>query len=263
MRKSIFVAFSLVLLLLSGIGAAALTAADAKQAWVDAKKVSAEAQGLHKDAKLRFVNEPTPENENDVVDTGKLVLNDALDEVEAWLVWKDLEAKENTDVAQDIKDAISGDVEKNLAKVDSLRTDVAGIKNRFELGVVFLKMIGKYMELLTDVARNSGASWVDVGEKQADKAEGYEAKLRDVAVGMDDNGVILGKLDAAKDALSSARRNIASAEAAYKQVVLPGTPLLRFSEGNNYLRVARSELLIAHKNLNEAFLLMSSRGDLV
>ena len=47
------------------------------------------------------------------------------------------------------------------------------------------------------------------------------------------------------------------AEDAYAEVVLPGTPLIKFSEGNNNLRAARMNLIAAHKNLNQAYMLIA------
>jgi len=216
-------------------------------------KANKELQEVHRDAKLAFAEDKSPENEETVIDTGKDVLNGALDESEAWLLWKDLEAQDNPDVPDDIKDRISDDVAANLDKIDELREEVDDVSNRFELGVVFLRMIGKYFELLSDVSRNSGMMWVHIGNVRADKIEDFSSKLRETAEDMDDNEEILEKLDMADEELEIARRNIDNAEDTYAQVKIPGTPLIKFGEGNQYLRAAKLNLVGAHKHLNQAY----------
>jgi hypothetical protein len=260
MKKMLLFVFLASLLLLQAVAVSALSAGEAKQSWLDAKQVSKDAQTVHQDAKIKWAADKTPENDKEVVDTGKVVLDAALDEAGAWLVWKDLEAEENSEVPEDIKQSISDDVDANLAKVDALRTDVSNVKNQFELGVVSLKMLGKYFELVADVARNSGKMWVFIANTNADKAEEYEGKLRSAAEGMSDSSDIISKLDSAKSELETARRNIDSAASVYEQVRIPGTPVLKFAEGNNYLGAARSNLILAHSYLNQAYLAMVARG---
>jgi len=235
----------MVVLLLLASPVYALTAGEASLA----------AQTEHRDAKIAFAGNKSEDNRQEVVDTGKEVLHAALDEVEAWLVWKNLEAEES-EITDDLKETIADDIETNLEKIEVLRTDVDGVTNQFELGIVFLKMVGKYVELLTDVARDAGMIWVQLGEDYLDRAEDYESKLRAEAENMDDNSEILEKLDNAKDDLEEARANVDKAEDSYEQVVLPGTPLIKFAEGNNYLRVARTNLLSAHAGLNQAYQMM-------
>ena len=258
MRRIVF--FVIALLLLHTIAVGALSAGEAKTGWLEAKKVSREKQEIHRDAKIEFAADKSEENRQAVVDTGKEVLHAALDEAEAWLNWKDLEAKESPHIPEDLKEAISRDVETNLAKVDELRTDVDGVTNRLELGIVFLKMVGKYMELLTDVARNSGKMWVHIGNTHLDTAEDYESKLRLEAEKIEDNLAITEKLDVAKEYLNEARSNIDKAETSYEKVMLPGTPLINFAQGNDYMRVAKTNLLGAHRNMNNAYSLMLRGG---
>lgn len=253
MKKILTVFLLVCLVVLQSIAVSALTADQAKQEWRDAKQVSKEKQETHRDAKIEFAGDKSEENRQKVVDTGKDVLNAALDEVEAWLVWKELEAQENPDVPSDLKEDISDDVESNMAKIDDLREDVDGIDNQVELGLVFLKMIGKYAELLTDVARNSGKMWVHIGNTHLDIAEDIEAKLRTEA---DGNDAVIEKLDSAKDSLEEARSNVDKAEDSYLQVKLPGTPLIKFAEGNNYMRTARTNLLSAQSDLHQAYRLL-------
>ncbi|MBU0457491.1 MAG: hypothetical protein ABH824_06805 [Nanoarchaeota archaeon] len=251
MAKKIVTVFLVILLVLMQVAAvSALTASEAKEDWRDAKELSKETQEKNQDAKIKYAGNKTVENNQEVIDTGKEVLHAALNEAEAWLIWKDLEADENQDVPDDLKDSIKEDVDANLAKIDSLRTEVDGIQTRFDLGVVFLKMIGNYFELLSDVARNSGNVWVYIADTHADKIESYELKLRDAANHKED---VLAKLDSAHLELETARKNIDNAELTYKEVKLPGTPLVKFAEGNNYLRAARANMIAANQNLNQAY----------
>ena len=258
-KKPVIAFFLIALLMMQCTVVAALTESEAKQAWRDAKTVSLEKQEIHLDAKIKFAGNNSEENRQDVVDTGKDVLYAALDEAEAWLVWKDLEAQSNPDLPDDLKDTIHEDVENNLAKIDELRTDVDGIENPLQLGLVYLKMVGKYVELLTDVARDSGKILVYIGNTRIDTAEDIESKLRAEAGNINGNDDIIEKLDAAKADLEEAQSNVNKAEASYNQVVLPGMPLIKFQEGNNYLRVAKTNLISAQSNLHQAYTLMLGR----
>lgn len=246
----------IVLLLMKSIAVSALTESDAKQDWRDAKQVSHDKQQIHRDAKIVFAGDKSEENRQAVVDTGKETLHAALDEAEAWLIWKDIEANENPDLPDDLKETISEDVQTNLDKIDELRTDVNGVDNQLELGLVFLKMIGSYHELLTDVARDWGKILVHLGNTRLDTAEDYESKLRAEAENMENNADIMDKLDLARNDLDETRSNVDKAESSYDQVVLPGTPLIKFAEGNNYMRTARTNLLSALSNLNQAYNMM-------
>lgn len=246
----------IAVLLIQVFAVTALTADEAKKEWKDAKQASKEKQEIHRNAKVDFAANKSEENRQAVIDTGKDVLNAALDEAEAWLVWKDIEAEEDEELPEDLKETIKEDIEKNLDKIEELRTDVDGITNQLELGLVFLKMVGKYVELLTDVARDSGMILVHIGEARIETVEEYEAKLRDAAESIDDNEEILEKLDDAKEDLDEAKSNVAKAKDSYEEVVLPGTPLIKFAEGNNYMRTAKTNLLSAHADLNQAYQLM-------
>jgi len=254
-KTGLIVLVALLLLLQVGV-VSALTASEAKQEWLDAKHESSEAHKVHRSAKIDWAADKTEENNQIVIDTGKDLLNAALDEAEAWLIWRDLEVEENQEVPSDLKQTIHEDVVTNLDKIDVLRGEVDGVETKFELGIVFLKMIGKYFELVADVARNTGLIWVHIGNTRADTVADYEAELREEAESMSDNSEILEKLDMARDELETARTNINNAEAEYGQVKLPGTPLIKFSNGNNYLRIARGNLLSAHGYLNQAYNLM-------
>lgn len=253
MKKALIVFLLISVLLLQSIAVSALTASEAKAEWREAKQVSKEKQQAHRDAKIDFAGNNSEENKQAVIDTGKETLHAALNEAEAWLIWKQLEAEENPDVPEDLKDDINEDVEKNLEKIDELREEVDDVEGRVELGIVFLKMVGKYFELLTDVSRNSGKMWVHIANKRIETIEDYEEKLRETAEGMDDNEEIIEKLDDAKDDIEEAKSNIEKAEDSYGQVKTGGRPLIKFAEGNNYLRTAKTNLLSAHTNLNQAY----------
>ncbi|WP_406660695.1 hypothetical protein V7O66_12765 [Methanolobus sp. ZRKC3] len=259
-RSTLIISLMLALFLMQPLAAAASTASEAKQDWLDAKQQSLEVQEIHREAKVAWAADQTPENDQAVVDTGKDALNAALDEVESWLLWKSLEAEENPQIPEDLKQSISDDVDNNLQKIDELRGDVDAVETRLELGLTSLKMVGKYLELLTDVARNSGNVWVHVADEKADTVEHFESILREAAEDMDDNEAIIEKLDMAKVELQSARDNIDRAEAEYEQVVVPGTPLIKFSNGNNYLRIAKGNLISSHGHLNQAYNMIRAGG---
>lgn len=262
MKRSRFIAsLMLILILMQPLALAASSTSEAKQDWLDAKQESLKAQETHRKAKVTWAADQTPENNQIVIDTGKEALHAALNEVEAWLLWKDLEAKENSDIPDELKQSISADVDNNLQKIDELRGDVDAVENRIQLGLVSLKMVGKYLELLTDVARNSGNMWVHIADTKADTVEHFESILREAGEDMDDNDEIIEKLDMAKAELQSARDNIDRAEAEYEQVVLPGTPLIKFSNGNNYLRIARGNLISSHGHLNQAYTMIRAGGN--
>lgn len=240
--------------------ASALTASDARQDWLDAKQASLDAQVAHREAKIDWAADKTDENNQRVIDTGKASMHAALDEAEAWLVWKQQEVDENPAIPADLRTAIENDVDANLAKIDDLRDEVDAVETRIDLGLTFLRMVGEYMELLTDVARDSGLVWAYIAESYADTADGYEEKLRSAAEGMPENAAIVEKLDLARDDIDDAYENIENARDEYEQVVLPGSPLIRFSNGNNYLRIARGDLLSAQGSMNQAYALMVAQG---
>ncbi len=243
------------------VAVSAMSVQDAKQDWYDAKDNSLEARQAYRNAKVDWAADRSQGNEQKVVNMGKNSLHAALEEAEAWLIWKGLEAEEDPRVPDDIKRSIQEDVDKNLEKIDELRAEVDGIENRLQLGIVFLKMVGSYTELMTDVGRNTGSMWVYVANEQADRVEEYEQKLRNAAAGLTDNEDIIAELDLARDDIDSARENIDNAEAQYQQVTLPGTPLIRFSNGNNYLRIAKGDLLSAHRHLEQAYSMILAGGE--
>lgn len=246
--------------LLFSFAAAALafTQSEAKAQWIQAQQLRLQADADYRQSVLDYQQDKTPENDKKVVDAAKIVLTSALDEAGAWLKWKQIEAREDSRVPSDIKENIDADVEKNLATIETLRTDVADIQNRLQAGAVFLKIVGSYAGLLTDVARNTGAMWSFIGSSLAASATDFEAKLRASAAGIEDNTDILAKLDAAKAEIATAKSKIGIAGTAYKNVRLPGTPFVKFAEGNAYLRQARANLINAQVQLEYAFRLIAS-----
>jgi len=235
----------------------ASTSSQAKQDWLEAKRIRFEMDAGHKQAKLDYAQDKTQENEQQVIDTAKDLFNAVLDEVESWLEWKKVESQENPNVPDEIQTNIENDVAVNVSKIDDLRGDVDSIKTQGDVGATFLKMIGSYIELLTDVARNSGAMWASIGDKLIETAKKYEQKLRDAAEKLSDNDEIINKLNVAKAELETAQDKVNLAESAYKQVKLPGTPLVKFAEGNTYLRQAKTNLINAQQQLEHAFNLIT------
>jgi hypothetical protein len=259
-KLTVFVVLLSLLLIIQPISVSALTSGEAKLAWYDAKEQSREAQEIHRQAKVTWAADQTPGNNQLVIDSGKEALSAALDEAEAWLIWKNIEVSEDPGIPDDLKITIQDDVEQNLAKIDDLREDVDAIETRFDLGIAFLKIVGKYLELLTDVARNTGLVWVHIATTHAETIETYEGQLRDAAGDLPDNDPILERLDMAHEELEEARTNIQNAKNEYNQVQLPGTPLILFSNGNSYLKIARGNMLSAHGYLNQAFNLIVGGG---
>ncbi|MFC1802765.1 hypothetical protein ACFL0D_02235 [Thermoproteota archaeon] len=257
MKIKLVPVFLIGLLLLQPFTTYALTSSETKQAWYEAKNQSREAQEAHRDAKIAWATDKTGENNQEVIESGKEALHAALNEVEAWLVWRKLEVEENPEIPDGLKKAILDDVEANLGKIDEIREEIDGVENRLELGLVFLKMVGKYLELLADVARNTGYVWVHIANTYADTVEEYEAKLREAAQGIADNDEIVVKLDLALSDLESARENILNAEEEYQQVTIPGSPILKFANGNQYLRIAKNDLISAQTNLKQVFRLIA------
>ncbi|MBN1683286.1 hypothetical protein JW865_07020 [Candidatus Bathyarchaeota archaeon] len=234
----------------------ALSSSEAKQIWIQSKEVSRIAQQEHVQANIDWASNKTSENNLRVIDTGKYALHAALNEAEAWLIWVNLEVKENPEVPNDLKQTIEQDVNSNIAKINDLRAEVDEVDNRLELGIVFLKMVGKYLELVTNVAKNTGLVWVHTANTYADIIEEYEVEIREAGVNAQNKDEIIAQLDKTVQEISKARSNINLAETEYLQVTIPGNPILRFSNGNQYLRLARNNLLSAHSYLKQAYRLL-------
>jgi len=246
-------------LVFSVFSAAALTSSEAKQDWQQAKLASQQAQETHRAARLAKLADPSEENKQAFLDTGKDAMNAALDESEAWLKWKKAEAEEDVLLPSDITSAVIADVDKSLEKIDGLRADVDAIETDGEFIGTFVKMVVGYAEIVTDVARNVGKIWVFKGNEFLDTADTYEAQLRDTAETMD-NAAALALLDEARDSLDEARSNVEKADAAYSKVVYPGTPLVKFGEGNNYITTAKMNLISAQQKLAQAYAALTMGG---
>ena len=260
MKKSGLVLSVIFMMILQPLTVNALSSGEAKQLWHETKQASRDAQAEHRAAKIAWAANKTDENNQKVIQTGKAVLHAALDEVEAWLNWRNIEVEVNPEIPQNLKDSIRTDVNTNIQKINALRIEVDEVETQFELAIVFLKMVGKYLELLTDVARNTGLVWVHVANTYSDRIEEYETQLREAAEVFEDNANIIEKLDLARAELDSARTNIDNAEDSYQQVALPGNPLVMFSNGNNYMRLAKNNLLTALNYLNQAYRSMVSES---
>lgn len=256
MKKIAICLLLISVILLNTFAVLAISSSDAKRLWESAKRETQQKREEYRNAKIDFATNQNYEHRQRVVKTGKELLHATLNEAEAWLIWKEAEVNESSFVSEKLKTDVRNDVDTNLAKVDGLKEDVDDVTNQIELGVVFIKMVVGYTELVTDVARNSGKMFVEVGNELIDKAEDYEVKLRAAAEMKEDNDDIMMVLDAVKKDLAEAQTNVNQAELAYKGVVLPGTPLLQFSKGNNYMRTAKTNLISAHANLERAYLLL-------
>lgn len=252
--KRTVVGLALAALLLGpAVPALALTGGEAKIEWVNAQGARLQAETEYRSATLEYQKNKTPENDQKVIAAAKAAMIAALDEAEAWIGWKRVEAAADSRVPAELKAAIERDAATNLAKVATLREEVNGVTTRLQVVAVFIKIIGSYNELVTDVARNTGAMWATIGERLETAGETYEAKLREVALARPANSELIAKLDAARLELAAAKSKIALAKSAYALVKLPGTPLLKFAEGNRYLGEARANLTNVQARLWEVF----------
>ena len=259
--KSFVSAFLVIVCLASwSVPALAAGVADTRQEWLQAQQTRIAADATYKQAQIDYRASKTPENDKEVVDTAKALMNAALDEAAAWLRWKDAEAQGDPRVPAEIRNAISADVAANLQKIVGYRADVAAIQAQIQIPGVFLKLVGGYTGLLTDVARNSGALWAAIGTSWVETASTYATKLRTAAADVSDNAEILAALDAADAAIAKARTNVAAAKDAYALVRLPGTPFIKFAQGNASLRLAQTQLLEAQAQLVRAFTLIGARS---
>jgi hypothetical protein len=255
MRKITILTLFFILLLV--FQATALSATEAEQDWIEAKQANLEASEKYNQAQQTYEQDKTPENDQAAIDAGKELLHAALNEVEAWLIWTDVEAKENLDVPQDLQETISQDVEKNLAEIEPLRNEIDDIDNRIEFAIVYLKMVNKYLHLLTDVARNNGLVWVHIATLYADSIEEYSNTIEENAKG---NSQVLAQIELVDNSLADARFDITNAQGAYTLVLLPGAPLLKYADGNAHLYLARNDLIAAYGHLSKAYILMAAGG---
>ena len=103
MKKQMITLLLIGFLLIQPLQVFALTSSEAKQDWYDAKEDSREAQQEHRDAKITWAADKTEENNLQVIESGKEALHKALDEAEAWLIWRNLEVEENPMIPEDLK----------------------------------------------------------------------------------------------------------------------------------------------------------------
>jgi len=254
-----FIAFALLLLCVGVVSA--VTIGEARNSWLNAKEMSVAAAAEYFAAKTTYNTDPTEENKQEMTEDGKALLNAALDEAEAWLVWRDVVAQESDVISDELKADISTDVATNIAKISALRTEVDSVDTLLNLGVTYLKILGKYSELIADVAKNVGKSWCEEVGIIAGKLEDYESKLRAIADTLEENTDIIAQIDDAKSELSTARANLNSAKGRYNEIKYPGTPLLKFAEGNSNLNAAKANLLEAQIALTTANNLIAGRGE--
>ena len=251
--KKIVLTFSLIFLVLFQIVAiSALSASQAKQDWQDAKEETAKLKLIHNEAKAKWMGNKSNENVQSYVDTGKEFLQSTLNEAEAWLIWKQQEVEQDEIISEQLKIQVQEDINKNLAKIEELRGNVEGATTKVSVDLFAVGMVVGYLDLLTDVARDSGLIWVEKLNQYIDTIESYESSLRETAQTMENNQEVLNNLDLAKESINEARENINKAELSYQLVVQGGTPLIKFNEGNQYIRTAKANMLSANNNLKTA-----------
>jgi hypothetical protein len=254
--KTVITCLFIGLLLFQQVSVFALTSSEAKQVWYDAKEASREAKSAYREAQLEWATNKTEENKDRLIETGKASMLAALDEAEAWLLWRQAELDENPEIPEDLRGGITLDIEVNLAKVDNLRAEVNEVDTQLELAIVFLKMVGKYLELVSDVARNTGLVWVYAANSYADAIEDYENQMREAAGSVPDTEDVVTKLDTVVAELEEARTSINAAEQEYWDIATGDSPLLSFKNGNHQLRIARNHMINAQRSLREAYQLL-------
>jgi hypothetical protein len=254
--KKILIIVLLGVFCLQTSNALAISDSSAKQDWLAGMKARVAKEEIHLTAKNTYKDDSSEENNQEVIKTGRELLAAVLDEVDYWLIWQKVKAENNSQVSSELQRKILDDVEKNQLKVEGLQKEVSEIDNRIELGVVFIKMIGSYLDLLTDVARNSGLAWVEVGYRLISVGVDYENKLREATEDIEDSAGIISKLDEAKTKLSEALEHVKVANGYYEKVKVPGQPLKNFTNGNVEIRNARNSLLSANQLLIESFKLI-------
>lgn len=255
--KRVSIAFLLIFLLIFQITAvSALSASRAKEKWQEAKQETESLKNIHNEAKAKWAGTKSDENVQGYIDTGKDFLNAALDEVDAWLIWKQKEVDEDKEVPAELRNQIKSDIDENRAKVREQREIVGSANTIGGLNLVAFGMVLKYLELLTDVARDSGKILVFKSNQYIDAISQYEQTLRAEAENMENNEEVLSHLDSSKADIEEARSNTAKADIAYAQVVAGGTPIVKFNEGNQYLKTARANMISANNHLRLALRLM-------
>ena len=261
MNKKILSFVLIFLLILQIITISAISSGQAKQNWVNSKQTTLNAQESYRNAHARYVGSPNEQNLQLKLSATKNTLNSVLDEVEAWLIWKEEEANENIDnVPEELINQIKTDIQINKAKIESLRVEVNAISSEPEANLVLLKMVLKYTELLTDVARNTGKLVVFRANEIIETTEKYEQSLRSEAQNFQNNVekfFFISKLNLAKASIAEAKQNVNKAEQSYELVIIGAKPLVKFHEGNQYLRTARANMISANQELKNALELMS------
>ncbi len=253
MKKTAYAVAVLALFVSSAFCVRAVSSSQAWKDWAEARGRRMQAEATYGAATLQDRQNKTPENDRIVVTAAKSLLNAWLDEAQTWLTWRDLEAQQNPDVPASIRKSIDGDVNRSMGKISELRDQVAAFKTVPEGIDVWVKLVGNYLNLTVDVARNSGAMWVAVGDKMLDTADNYEVRLRAAALRAGNSSSSRGKLDNAKSELAAARNEMRQADESYRQVVIPGEPVVMFNQGNSYLMQAKEHLINAQSQMAAAF----------
>jgi len=255
--KKISLVFLLIsLILLQVVAVSALSADGAKQEWKNARQKTIEKREIHQESKLNWQENQSEENTQAYINTGKDLLNAALDEADAWLVLKQEEIEEINNLPTELKSQIQTDIDTNRAKVEEQREKVESANTKIQVDLTALGMVVAYLELLTDVARDSGKIQVYKSNQYIETMENYEQILRTKTENIDNNQEIISLLDNAKAEIDEAKTNVLKADLAYSQVVNPGTPLIKFNEGNQYLRVAKVNMVSANAHLRQALRLI-------
>lgn len=219
----------------------------AKQKWID-DVVYHEKTKIEWQAAQKLVAESnTPENVQNVIDKAKISLNAGLDAAIAFFEFQK-EKLTGVDISENLKDIIRNDLDENIGVAESLKTDVGNIKTRLEVGLVTLKIVDKYLDLLVDVMRDSGLVFVEKADNRYDKLNNFRDKVESkIPEGKEDDYKDL--LDKVESNMNEAKSNIDGAEAKYKSIIQKQGSRIAFQEGNNLIRQSNQNMKLAFENL--------------
>lgn len=238
---------SIVFVLLVVFSSMVFAHGDLKQEWIDAKAVHKEARDVWKEAQVLVNSVNTPENVRNVIDKAKISLNAGLDEAIAYFEFQK-DKLLDSDISDDLKVVIQADIDNNLGIANDLKNDVAGITTRLQIGIVTLKIVDKYLDLLVDIMRDTGLVFVEKGNNRHDKLDNFRDRIES-NIPADSKSDYQELLDKIENNMNEAKSNINSAEAKYKSITQKQGSGVAFREGNNLMRQSNQNMKLAFENL--------------
>ena len=248
MKKLFLIA--VVLLLFSSFAFADLESARLK--WLEAKETHLGLQQEWRQAQLLVAANNTQENIENVIEKAKAALNAGLDEAIAFFEFHK-EKLTSADVSDELKATIESDLNKNIDVAEGLKDDVNAITTRAEVGVVSLKIIDAYLNLLVDVMRDTGLVFVEKANLRVEKLEEFRDTLQEkVDIAPEDKKEDLDKLmESLNVHIDEAKSAIDSAEEAYNSITKKEGSRIAFEKGNTLIRQSRSHMVLAFQDIRQ------------